>query len=218
MSILQWIKNKVKISKTFWRFRHLIDRKVMKNYYNNFNSERRNFYSEFTNLNKIKSVFEYGCASGPNLANIRENCESGIFLFGYDINPSAIKYAKKRFDQNTSIFVAQLRKREVFESLRVFGYKKFDLAIYDRILYLLTEDEIRKHLLEFADLFLFVIVDDFHNESFVDSNGAYHSKNYKKIFDDFGFDIIIIDKSQHLSKERFFDENAKRLVFKKRAF
>ena len=33
----------------------------------------------------MDTIFEYGCASGPNLVNIDQNIECNINYFGYDI-------------------------------------------------------------------------------------------------------------------------------------
>ena len=66
--------------------------------------ERRNFYSNFVDIHSISSVFEFGCASGPNLKNIQTFSALEVFCFGYDINPGAIKLAKEQFNSDRSYF------------------------------------------------------------------------------------------------------------------
>lgn len=214
-SMFRFLKNIIKTNKYFWKFRHIVDASVWRNYHDDYKSERRNFYSEFVVKNKLTSVFEFGCASGPNLQNIKNNTPQ-IYLFGYDINKQAVNFAKSVFDAETAFFTNDLKKNVLLHKMKKWNISAFDLSVYDRVLYLLNEDEIKAHFSEFSDLFNFVVIDDFHNEEFPDSNDAYSSKDYVQLLLPFGFHILKIEKSEHYVPDIFFDRSAKRLLFSKK--
>ena len=212
--MIRFLKNIIKTNRYFWKFRHIIDIGVWQNYYDDYNSERRNFYSKLVIKKKLTSVFEFGCASGPNLQNIK-NITPEIYLFGYDINKQAVNFAKKAFDAETSFFTNDLRRNVLLQKMQKWNISSFDLSVYDRVLYLLNEDEIKAHFSQFSDLFNFVVIDDFHNSEFSDNNDAYSSKDYVQLLLPFGFHILKIDKSEHHASDKFFDRSAKRLLFSK---
>ena len=54
--------------------------------------------------NKIKSVFEFGCASGPNYLIIKDNIHQ---YFGYDISSEAI-LLKIRLDCQIKFYLQQI--------------------------------------------------------------------------------------------------------------
>ena len=95
------------------------------------------------------------------------------------------------------------------------GIDRFDLAIYDRVLYLMDADTVEKHFAVFGSLLDQVIIDDFHNTDAIRTNGAYFTKNYKTILSKHGFGLNADEPSEHPVKELFFAENARRLIFKK---
>ena len=100
--------------------------------------------------------------------------------------------------------------------LNFWGIKNFDLSIYDRVLYLLSEIEIRSHFEEYNEFMKYLIIDDFHNSNKTEKNMAYFSKNYEKILLDFGFKLIENEPSCHISgNDDFFKRNARRLIFEK---
>ena len=92
--MIKKIKNITKTNKYFWKFRHLVQRNIWHNYYTTHSNKRRNYYSNFVKINKCHAIFEFGCASGPNLKNLRENVEYPTHYYGYDINKGAIEFAK----------------------------------------------------------------------------------------------------------------------------
>lgn len=210
------LKNFLKTNKYFWKYRHFIDKNVWSDYYNSYTSSRRNFYSQYVNTAKFNSVFEFGCASGPNLKNIQSFSNREIFCFGYDINTDAVEFARNNFDDRTSFFTSNLGKSLLVEKLQERGLEFFDLAIYDRVLYLLDQTAVSEHFEKYGSLFGTVVIDDFHNSDFMDSNDAYQSKNYEEILMRCGFELVGNTKSEHLASDRFFDRSARRLVFKKK--
>ena len=94
----------------FWKYRHLLDSKLWSNYYNSHNSIRRFYYSDFCNKNCIKSVFEFGCGSGPNSRNLQLNAKQIKLFIGYDISHEAINFAKKNIEDQKFFFISELKK------------------------------------------------------------------------------------------------------------
>ena len=97
--IYKFLRNNLSKTKFFWKYRHLYDPTVWESYREDYGSSRRKCYSDLIKKYKLKSVFEFGCASGPNYLSIKSNHPEIIF-FGYDISISAIKqinYANSRW-------------------------------------------------------------------------------------------------------------------------
>ena len=214
--MLKKFKNFIINKKFYWKLRHLISPNLWEQYYANSVSKRRDFYSEFVKIKYIKSIFEFGCASGPNLFNLDNNVPWDLYYFGYDISSAAIKYARKKTKKNSYFFSTKVNKKLLNSKLNFWGIKNFDLSIYDRVLYLLSEIEIRSHFEEYNEFMKYLIIDDFHNSNKTEKNMAYFSKNYEKILLDFGFKLIENEPSCHISgNDDFFKRNARRLIFEK---
>lgn len=216
LSVLNKIKNKFRKTNLYWKFRHLLNPKIWENYHDNFNAKRRDFYSSYIYQNNFKTIFEYGCASGPNLFNIDKNISWDIFYFGYDISKEAIKFANKKVKKETYFLTYELNKEILISQLNKWESKKFDLSIYDRVLYLLSEEEIKAHFYKYKNYFCKLVIDDFHNSDFEDKNEAYYSKNYEKILFDYDFKLIQNEPSQHIiGNDDFFKRSSRRLIFEK---
>ena len=215
--MLKKIKNFIVNKKLYWKLRHLISPNLWEDYYENSVSKRRDFYSAFIQKENLKAIFEFGCASGPNLFNIDKNIPWDIYYFGYDISSAAIKYARKKTSLNSYYFSTKINKKIFTSKLNSWKIKNFDLSIYDRVLYLLSEIEIRSHFKEYKEFMNFLIIDDFHNANKKENNTAYFSKNYEKILFDFGFKLIKNEPSEHESgDDDFFKNNARRLIFERK--
>lgn len=209
-SLFRPIVNKIKASKIFWRYRHFVDSKFASGYQNDYSNKRRNYYSDIVNKYSLKIIFEYGCASGPNLKNIQENVKHHKNLIGYDINSTVINYARKTFDKKNSLFINKLELGVIEDYLSKNRSSTIDLTIFDRVLYLLSEVQIKSHLKEFKHLYKYVIIDDFHNSQEVMKEGNYYTKNYLELFGD--FNLISLENSEHQINSKFFEENAKRIL------
>ena len=214
--MLKKFKNFIIGQKVYWKLRHLISPNVWTHYYENSLSKRRDFYSEFIKKKYINAIFEFGCASGPNLFNIDNNVPWDLYYFGYDISSAAIKYARKKTKKNSYFFSTKLNNKLFKSKINSWKIKKFDLSIYDMVLYLLSETEIRSHFVKYKEFMKYLIIVDFHNSNKKENNMAYYSKNYEKILLDFGFKLIKNEPSGYVSgNDDFFKRNARRLIFEK---
>ena len=210
------IKNIIINKKFYWKLRHLITPNIWSIYYADSQCKRRVFYSKFIQENNLKTIFEFGCASGPNLFNIDKNVPWNLIYFGYDISAKAIQFAKKKSQKDSYFFTTKISPKIISQKLDNWKIKKFDLAIYDRVLYLLSENEIKKHFEKYKDYIRYLIIDDFHNSQTTERNDAYFSKNYEMILLEFGYKLKKNDPSEHIvGNDDFFIKNARRLIFER---
>lgn len=205
----------IQSKKFFWKFRHLFDSKLWENYFKSYDSERRFYYSDFCKKNNINSVFEFGCGSGPNLKNLQLNTNHIKLLIGYDISQEAINFAKKRIINKKFFFISKLEKTWLVDKLHSFNLKFIDLAIYDRVLYLLSEKQIKLHLDSYSKFFNYIIIDDFHTSKKIGYKTKYQIRNFEEIMLKYKFAIIDKESSLNSPPDNFFLKYARRLIFKK---
>jgi len=214
--VLKKFKNLIINKKFYWKLRHLISPNVWSAYYSDSLSKRRTFYSKYIQQKDLKTVFEYGCASGPNLFNIDKNVPWNLYYFGYDISYEAIKFARKKSQKNSYYLTTKINSKIIKNKLEIWNKKFFDLSIYDRVLYLLSEKEVHDHFKKYKKFMKNLIIDDFHNSVYQESNMTYSTKNYEMILIDYGFKLIINEPSEHIIGDNdFFMRNARRLIFEK---
>ena len=232
--MLQFLKNKIKTSHFFWRYRHLVDPSVWRSYHADHVTERRRFYADYMRREGLRSVFEFGCASGPNLQSIIDHLDAGthqgaepnasqpdrhvpsLIVAGYDINRKAVAVAQEHLAAETRLFVDELNERRLAAFLSRNRADRFDLAIYDRVLYLLDADAVDAHFKMLAGLLEHVVIDDFHHAGDARTNGAYFTKDYVALLGEHGFELVADEASEHPAREPFFEENARRLILRKR--
>jgi hypothetical protein len=207
------LKKSVKTSQCFWKYRHLVDFSIWSRYLESANRAQRAFYPFFVNRERITSIFEFGCASGPNLRRILSESDLDLF-FGVDVNTKAIQVAGNQEWSCATYFRTELDTDILRAILLEHDKTEFDLGIYDRVLYLLDIEETNRHFESVAPILSTVVIDDFHADSF-ESNGVYCSKNYEKILSRFGFVLSSSDSSEHPIRDDFFRSCAKRLVFRR---
>ena len=161
--MLKTLKNFLINKKLYWKLRHLINPKVWEAYYHDSSKERREFYSIYIKEKKLDTIFEFGCASGPNLFHIDKNVTWDFYYFGYDVSLEAIKFARKKIKKDSFFLTTRLERNLLKRKLDTWKRKKFDLSTYDRVLYLLTESEVEIHFKKYKGFMENIIIDDFHN-------------------------------------------------------
>ena len=207
------IRNNIAKTNIFWRFRHIVQPDVWTSYKNDSLNIRRKFYSKFLKQHSLKSVFEFGCASGPNFFSIK-NQMNEIYFFGFDISKKAIKSIGYDKESLRYFFTYNLKKTEIINYLKRNNLKTFDLAIFDRVLYMISEKRIKFFFSKYSDYYKYVIIDDFHAEKpRWDKEKYIYSKNYVAILNQFNYKIIEIKDSELPSSTA--KKYAKRLIFKR---
>lgn len=211
LKIKNVLVNSIKKSSFYWKYRSFFQRKVWDIYLLDYKNNRRQFYNSFIQEYRIESVFEFGCASGPNYLTTKKYIK---YFFGYDISKAAIKKISDFVDKKSEIkFSSNLD--DIDEFLRTNKLNKFDLAIYDRVLYLLSEKQTIDHFNVYGNLFEYLIIDDFHSlKSLSDDEGYIKTKNYIDILNN--FKLINSLSSSHKPWNLFTKKTAKILIFKKK--
>ncbi len=97
------------LSKTsfFWKYRHLLQPEVWDSYKNDSINSRRGYYNELLDRYDLNSVFEFGCASGPNFLAIYKS-NKNICFFGYDISKKAISSIPYENEHSRLYFTSSL--------------------------------------------------------------------------------------------------------------
>lgn len=211
--IYSFFRNKIAKTKLFWKYRHIIQPDVWRSYIKDSDNVRRNYYFEFINKNNLKSIFEFGCGSAPNFLALKKKTTS-FFYYGYDISKEAINLANKNYGSNKFYFTNKNELHLMNDFLKKNKLKKFDLTIFDRVLYMISENDLNNLLNKYSSILSYIIIDDFYSETPQwDKEKYIYSKNYVKIFSNYGFELLDIKNSQiHSSTAQKF---AKILVLKK---
>lgn len=161
----------------------------------------------------MSRVFEYGCASAPNLINIAANVDKSVELIGFDINSAAIKLALKTLP--FGFFFS--KKSHLLEFLAQRNSPQLDLVIFDRVLYLLSDREIYNILTLLSGKARYIVIDDFHSDLISEhSSFPYPLRNYVDLF--FEYSCLNIDDSQHSACQDNSSSFAKRIVLELRTY
>ena len=137
-----YIGRKIISSKLFWRIRHLLQPSWLISYSN----VPKQFLNELVINNNYKSVLDFGCATGSLLYHLKSK-NNGFLCYGIDISRQAIKSCSIRFDnlnvnKNTYKFESELNDKNLKSFLNNNDILLFDLVVFDRVLYCLSEKEL----------------------------------------------------------------------------
>jgi ubiquinone/menaquinone biosynthesis C-methylase UbiE len=165
-----------KLSRKYWANRNIDWTQA----YFNEHSHRDLLMKVFTKM-KFGSIIEVGCASGKNLAMIKElfpNVEVG----GVDINADAIETAKKLIP-NAAVL-------EVSDATKLFlSDKSVDIVLTDMCLIYMDSFNIRKAIKEIRRVARKgVVLCELHSESWwTRLFYPYNLHNYRKLLNKYGF-------------------------------
>jgi SAM-dependent methyltransferase len=212
-NIYIYLRNNISKTRFFWKYRHLFEPSIWKGYQEDYNSDRRDYYFNLIKTKKLNSIFEFGCASGPNFFSIKKNIKQFIY-YGYDISNSAIKSVKNQ-NNDQVIFTNKLSKNHLKNFLDKNTSSKFDLTIFDRVLYMLNENQIIQLLDEISEFLDYVLIEDFYALKPTWDNEKYiFAKNYINIFKQYGF--ILIENNKSKMKSSSAQNFARRILLKRK--
>ena len=186
-------KRFVASNQLFWRYRHLFQ-KIEKSYgvvkVDNFN--------KIFNSYKIKSVLDFGCATGDKLVYFIKKGSNTVC--GVDVNPKAIKVAEEKirhFNINYKFF-----NKIDLKKINFFFKKKFDLSIIDRVLYILNEEDLSNCIKKISKISNYIYIDDFflnnnNNNLSVKNIKGYVHRDFDKILKKNKFKLILKKKSPY---------------------
>lgn len=203
------IANSFKTSSIYWKYRHIFQNNIWELYSNPSlkKNDRNKFVKNFIKSKKIKIVFDFGCASGNNYFNINNLIDS---YYGIDISEAALKVFKKKGASN--IFLSsKINIDKINNFLKKNNQHQFDLAIYDRVLYLINDKELEIHVKKLSKKFKYILIDDFlSTDEKMDSE--YKTRDYAMIFK--YHDVLDIKDSFYEKPNQFFLNSAKLIILK----
>ena len=205
-------KRKIVSSSFFWKVRHFFDSSWIDGY---DNKTIPKFYFDFILENNISSILDFGCATGKLLYDLnKENLD--LISYGIDINIKALDACNKKFklinnSDSTFFFDHEVNHDNLNLFLQKNNLKKFDLIIFDRVLYCLSEDAILSLLDSFADLTDTILIDDFEISRKFETQG-YNHRDWISLLDKFNFKNTINLPTIYTKVSK---ANARTLIFQK---
>jgi SAM-dependent methyltransferase len=211
-SYLKIVKRHIISNKYFWKYRHVFQRKIFETSYGNL--LKHHYDDTFRHVSK-ESILDFGCATGDKLEYFI-NCGSKN-IYGIDINSKALRTAEakiKNFKVNYK-FSNQICLKDLKKFLSSKKIKKFDLIIFDRVLFVLDDNEFNNVLLVLSKLTKYIYIDDFfppnnHYNEYKKlrffSNG-YRQSNFDKILEKKNF-ILKIKRKSPYRKVEFSNTNS----------
>ena len=140
-----------------------------------------------------------------------------VSYFGFDISKAAIREANSSAHDKGVEFHNKLRIELVRKFLATQEIVGFDIAIYDRVLYLLSDSEVQAHFKTYSQYFEKIVIDDFHSSDVPNSVSSYKVRNFEVEMSKFDFKLEYNEKSEHEGETDFFSKYARRLVFKRQS-
>ena len=214
MTILRYFTTRIASWSLFWRFRHLFQPGFIKNYI-----EKDTSYMEalILKLPNIYSVLDYGCATGTLLFNLKSK-QDNLITAGIDINPKMLAYASKKFQKSPLhegdyIFLSELNEDALTLFMKRHGLKKFDVAIFDRVLFCIDLESINKIFYQVSKISDYIIIDDFNEEDILRIQKMdYTHRDWARILKKFNF---LISEELESPYPMVHGCKAKRMIFKK---
>ncbi len=205
-----FIKRKIISSSFFWRFRHFFQSSWLSTY----NNKRvPTFYFKLISENNILSILDFGCASGTLLYQLYLS-NPGQISYGIDINKEAIKNCYDKFKNSNSkfFFDNKLKPINLFTFLKNNSLTKFDLIVFDRVLYCLSDKDLENLLYSLSKFTNAILIDDFeftheHNTS------GYKHRDWNFLLSQYNFEIIM---NIPIIYSRVMSANARTLFFKRK--
>ena len=204
-------------NKFFWKYRHFFQKKVFDHSYGIV--PKKHFDQIFKNI-KINSVLDFGCATGDKLIYFMHKGAKNIY--GIDINSKAIKVAKAKFNNSNicSEFTEEISLQKINKFLKKIKKKKFDLIIFDRVLYILKETEFYYIINTLAKVSDYIYINDFFLDSSLmqlsnmrmrNQDSGYVHSDFSLILHKVFFKPVILNKSPY---KKVLFANSKSALYK----
>ena len=201
-------------NKYFWKYRHLIQKNIFKKSYGAVPTKHFNRIFK----KKINSVLDFGCATGDKLEYFTSR--SAKHIYGIDINKKAIYACKKKFKKNKILkdFNYSLSEKKVSQFLKKSNLKSFDLAILERVCYILDLKDLHDNLKIICKNSEYIYIDDFFyfKKSFDLRKNlhGYNHTNFDLILKKYKFKKIFYGRSPY---KKVLNSITKCAIFKKKS-
>ncbi len=219
MGLLDGIKDWLKTRRFYWAYRHIFVPNFWVEILKDALAVRRKFYAEYLHSISGQYVFEFGCSSGVNFHALQSQTQNFTGL-GIDISKAAIQAARAHSPSETCHFDYMLSTKRLDKFLKGHQVGQFDLAIYDRVLYLMDNSEIITHFQTYGQYFKHLVVDDFHHDTGPQlHSGRYRTRDFISLLEKAGFVLVEKRRSSYPKSDtdEFFSKGAYILIFKQRA-
>jgi SAM-dependent methyltransferase len=212
INIIRLLKRKIISSSFFWRLRHLFQPNWVESYENKVTPA---FFFSFVSENNIKSILDYGCASGSLLYDLKKK-NSNILSYGIDINKKALEVCNKNFSlipgpEFTFFFDSELNQSNLHNFFNKNEFNSFDLAIFDRVLYCLNENDLESLLGSISKISDMILIDDFQITNKLRPQGYLH-RDWISTLQQYNYINILNMPTIHSTVE---NANARTMVFQK---
>ena len=207
--IFRKFKRTISQNKFFWKYRHFLPK-----IYHNPNWKPKtinNIFFEIIDQNKISSIMDFGFGSGDLLLEIFKKRKNNVeFFFGIDINSENLRKIKKIIHGPNTFFEKKIDDK-LFKKINDSGIQKIDLIVFDRVLYIFSDNELHELLKSISQLVSFIFIDDFVIIGHL-KNSEYKHRNWVKILKDYNFELEIDIDSVNGNPEGCFSRT---LLFRK---
>lgn len=210
-NLIKRLKRLIISSSNYWKIRHFLE----PTWIDSYNLKKTNqFYIEFVQKYSVKTIFDFGCATGKTLLDIKINFPE-VVTYGVDINQKAIDQCILRFLEidptgKSFSFRNKLNKNYVLNFLLANNKEKIDLVIFDRVLYCLDNSQVIEILRKLAPLTGFIIIDDFDRDDSIDFIG-YRHRDWTSLLSKFSFECLDNIPSIYSEVDK---ANARTMIFK----
>lgn len=131
----------IRLQEWVWRYRHWYRAHWAEGYLDTLAHPHRDQIVAAVAALEPESVLEIGCASGANLARLRQRLP-GVRLVGVDINRKALQVARRHFAEDRDM---EFREGRADRLEKLPGV---DVVLFDAVLMFIAPDRIRAVLLE----------------------------------------------------------------------
>lgn len=184
------LKRRIISSSLFWKLRNYLQ----PSWIDSYNKKRvPKLYFDIVSENNILSILDFGCATGTLLYQLDQNNPNQI-SYGIDVNKDAIDICNNKFKeskkQNTKFFFDnEFNLNNLLVFLEKNNLNHFDLMIFDRVLYCLTDEDLNRLLDSLLNYTKTVLIDDFETTIELETHG-YRHRDWKSLLQKYNFKNI----------------------------
>ena len=210
-NLIMNFKRMIISSSFYWKIRQYIQPEWIDSYDKKITNT---YLLDFASSNKIHSVLDFGCATSNFLYDLKKK-NSNTLCYGIDISSKALKVCKNKFKEldlskKTYSFDPFTNEKSINTFLKANSVTNFDLIVFDRVLYCLTESEINYQFSILTNYAKLILIDDFQLGKNLNVQG-YRHRDWISIMKTFNFECEINIPTIYSQVDK---ANPRTLVFK----